>query len=95
MMRDKLGLFGENTNDRELINNLLSWMENNKADYTNTFCYLMNIRINNSEMSEYNDKSFINWLDVWKKRSLMNNGSKEKQLNIMLNVNPISNSKKS
>ena len=86
MMRDKLGLFGENTNDRELINNLLSWMENNKADYTNTFCYLMNIRINNSEI--YNDKSFINWLDVWKKRSLMNNGSKEKQLNIMQNVNP-------
>ena len=86
MMRDKLGLFGENTNDRELINNLLSWMENNKADYTNTFCYLMNIRINNSEI--YNDKSFINWLDVWKKRSLMNNGSKEKQLDIMLNVNP-------
>ena len=86
MMRDKLGLFGENTNDKELINNLLSWMENNKADYTNTFCYLMNIRINNSEI--YNDKSFINWLDVWKKRSLMNNGSKEKQLDIMLNVNP-------
>ena len=86
MMRDKLGLFGENINDRELINNLLSWMENNKADYTNTFCYLMNIRVNNSEI--YNDKSFINWLDVWKKRSLINNGSKEKQINIMLNVNP-------
>ena len=86
MMRDKLGLFGEDTNDKELINNLLSWLENNKADYTNTFCYLMNIRINNSEI--YNDKSFINWLDVWKKRSLMNNGSKEKQLDIMLNVNP-------
>ena len=87
MMRDKLGLFGENINDRELINNLLSWMENNKADYTNTFCYLMNIRVNNSEI--YNDKSFINWLDVWKKRSLMNNGSKEKQLDIMQNVNPL------
>ena len=86
MMRDKLGLFGENTNDKELINNLLSWMENNKADYTNTFCYLMNIRVNDSEI--YDDKSFINWLDVWKKRSLMNNGSKEKQLDIMLNVNP-------
>jgi uncharacterized protein YdiU (UPF0061 family) len=86
MMRDKLGLFGENTNDKELINNLLSWMENNKADYTNTFCYLMNIKVNDSEI--YDDKSFINWLDVWKKRSLMNNGSKEKQINIMLNVNP-------
>ena len=86
MMRDKLGLFGENTNDKELINNLLSWMKNNKADYTNTFCYLMNIKVNDSEI--YDDKSFINWLDVWKKRSLMNNGSKEKQLDIMQNVNP-------
>ena len=87
MMRDKLGLFGEDTNDKELINNLLSWMENNKADYTNTFCYLMNIKVNDSEI--YDDKSFINWLDVWKKRSLMNNGSKEKQLDIMQNVNPL------
>jgi uncharacterized protein YdiU (UPF0061 family) len=87
MMRDKLGLFGEDTNDRELINNLLSWMENNKADYTNTFCYLMNIKVNDSEI--YDDKSFINWLDVWKKRSLKNNGSKEKQLDIMQNVNPL------
>ena len=87
MMRDKLGLFGEDINDRELINNLLSWMENNKADYTNTFCYLMNIKVNDSEI--YDDKSFINWLDVWKKRSLMNNGSKEKQLDIMQNVNPL------
>jgi serine/tyrosine/threonine adenylyltransferase len=87
MMRDKLGLFGEDTNDRELINNLLSWMENSKADYTNTFCYLMNIKINNAEI--YKDKDFINWVDVWKKRSLMNNGSIEKQLQIMQNVNPL------
>ncbi|MDA9653300.1 YdiU family protein [Candidatus Pelagibacter sp.] len=86
MMRDKLGLFGEDINDKELISNLLSWMENNKADYTNTFCYLMNIKINNSEI--YKDKGFTNWLDIWKKRSLMNNGSKEKQLQIMQNVNP-------
>ena len=86
MMRDKLGLFGEDTNDRELINNLLSWMENNKADYTNTFCYLMNVKVKDSKI--YNDKGFINWLNIWKKRSLINNGSKEKQLHIMQNVNP-------
>jgi uncharacterized protein YdiU (UPF0061 family) len=86
MMRDKLGLFGEDASDSELISNLLSWMENKKADYTNTFCYLMNIKVNNSEI--YNDKDFINWLDIWKKRSLINNGSKEKQLHIMQNVNP-------
>ena len=86
MMRDKLGLFGEDVNDRELINNLLNWMENNKADYTNTFCYLMNAKVNDSEI--YSNKSFINWLDIWKKRSLMNNSSKEKQIKIMQNVNP-------
>jgi serine/tyrosine/threonine adenylyltransferase len=86
MMRDKLGLFGEDTNDRALINSLLSWMEDNKADYTNTFCYLMNVKVTDSGI--YNDKGFINWLNIWKKRSLLNNGSKEKQLQIMQNVNP-------
>ena len=87
MMRDKLGLFGVDKDDKKLIDNLLNWMENNKADYTNTFCYLMNIKINDDEV--YKDKNFINWLDSWKKRSLMNNISKEKQLDIMKNVNPI------
>ena len=76
MMRDKLGLFGVDKNDKKLIDNLLNWMENNKADYTNTFCYLMNIKINDNEV--YKDKDFISWLDNWKKRSLMNNISKEK-----------------
>ena len=87
MMRDKLGLFGVDKDDKKLIDNLFNWMEKNKADYTNTFCYLMNIKINDDEI--YKDKDFINWLDSWKKRSLMNNISKEKQLDIMKNVNPI------
>jgi len=37
MMRDKLGLFGEDKDDKHLIFELLTWMENNKADFTNTF----------------------------------------------------------
>ncbi len=45
MMRDKLGLFGEDKNDQTLINKLLNWMKNNNADYTNTFCHLMGIKI--------------------------------------------------
>ena len=32
MMRDKLGLFGEDKNDKNLIKSLLDWRENNKAD---------------------------------------------------------------
>ena len=30
---------------RKLINDLLIWMEINNADYTNTFCNLMNVNI--------------------------------------------------
>jgi len=41
MMRDKLGLFGDEKNDQSLILDLLTWMHEVKADYTNTFCYLM------------------------------------------------------
>ena len=45
MMRNKLGLFGEENKDEILINDLLKWMEQNKADYTNTFCLLMSNEI--------------------------------------------------
>ncbi len=87
MMRDKLGLFGEDKSDKILINDLLGWMEKNKADYTNTFCHLMDIKTINNEI--YNDKDYIDWLKKWKKRILMNNSSKEKSLKIMRNSNPI------
>ena len=86
-MRDKLGLFGEDKSDKILINDLLGWMEKNKADYTNTFCHLMDIKTINNEI--YNDKGYIDWSNKWKKRILMNNSSKEKSLKIMRNSNPI------
>ena len=87
MMRDKLGLFGEDKNDKKLIDDLLIWMENNKADYTNTFCYLMNIKIQNYEI--YKDKNFINWLNTWQQRLSKNNNSKEKSLGLMKISNPV------
>ena len=87
MMRDKLGLFGEDKNDDKLINNLLIWMEANKADYTNTFCHLMNLEVADHEV--YKDKNFINWYNEWQKRLLINNNLKEKSLNLMKISNPI------
>ena len=42
MMRKKLGLLGEDSKDEKLIIDLLNWMHKKKADYTNTFCFLMN-----------------------------------------------------
>ena len=86
MMRDKLGLFGEDQNDLKLINNLLNWMESNQADYTNTFCQLMGINFN-EEIYISND--FLDLVKQWKKRSKMHNSSNEKQLKLMKENNPI------
>jgi uncharacterized protein YdiU (UPF0061 family) len=86
MMRDKLGLFGKDQNDQKLINDLLSWMEINNADYTNTFCNLMNVNIEYKKV--YEDQKFINWVKIWEKRVLMNNNLKEKSLDLMRNTNP-------
>ena len=86
MMRDKLGLFGKDQNDQKLINDLLSWMEINNADYTNTFCNLMNVNIEDKKV--YEDQKFINWVKIWEKRVLMNNNLKEKSLDLMRNTNP-------
>jgi uncharacterized protein YdiU (UPF0061 family) len=87
MMRDKLGLFGEDKGDLELINNLLNWMQLKKADYTNTFCFLMNIGSIQDQI--YKDKDFIDWSKNWKKRILINGGSKENSLELMKKNNPI------
>ncbi|GIR49299.1 MAG: hypothetical protein CM15mP58_13960 [Burkholderiaceae bacterium] len=37
MMRSKLGLFQAHESDVQLISDLLDWMVDNNADYTNTF----------------------------------------------------------
>ena len=87
MMRDKLGLFGKNKDDKKLIDDLLTWMQKNKADYTNTFCYLMNIKIANNSL--YNDKDFINWSNEWQNRISINDNSKEKSLELMKETNPV------
>ena len=84
MIRDKLGLFGEEKNDKKLINDLFNWMEKNKADYTNTFCHLMGI--NSDEV--YKNVEFINWKNEWKKRSELNKSTKEKQIKLMKKNNP-------
>ena len=86
MMRDKLGLFGEDKNDRKLIDDLLNWMEKHKIDYTNTFCHLMEIKIDGNT---YKEEAFITWFEEWKKRSKLNNSSKEKQIELMKKNNPI------
>jgi len=85
MMRDKLGLFGKDKNDQTLIDKLLDWMKNNNADYTNTFCHLMGVEIDNEV---YKNDDFKNWTNEWEKRLKLNNSS-DKYLELMKKTNPI------
>ena len=85
MMRDKLGLFGDDKNDQTLINKLLDWMKNNNADYTNTFCHLMGVKLDDEI---YKNDDFKDWYNEWQKRLKLNHSS-DKHLELMKKNNPL------
>ena len=87
MMRNKLGLFGEDQKDQILILDLLTWMHQNKVDYTNTFCLLMNEKIHNDKI--YINEDFSIWKKRWYERLKLNNNTHEKCLKLMRSVNPL------
>ena len=87
MMRDKLGLYGEDKEDKNLITELLNWMQKNKADYTNTFIFLMNKTIKNSEV--YNNADFDLWKIKWVKRLTMFANTHDKSMELMSSSNPM------
>ena len=87
MMRKKLGLIEKKNNDEKLINDLLSLLHEQKADYTNTFCSLMNENVQNDKI--FNNKEFIDWHQKWKECLAKNNNSTEESLKLMRSVNPI------
>jgi len=87
MMRKKLGLLGEETKDEKLIMDLLTWMYKNKADYTNTFCFLMNQNLEKNKI--YNDQSFLDWKKQWLERLKINSNSLEESLKLMRLNNPL------
>ena len=87
MMRKKLGLRGEDSKDEGLIIDLLTWMHQNKADYINTFCYLMNEKIKENKI--YSNQGFISWEQQWQERLKLHNNSPEKSLKLMHSVNPL------
>ena len=87
MMRNKLGLLGKGEKDKSLILDLLTWMHEKKADYTNTFCHLMGIEPEKNRM--YEDKEFLNWKNRWKERLKTNNNAKNKYEKLMSSFNPL------
>ena len=87
MMKNKLGLLGEDNRDEELIIELLTWMHKKKADYTNTFCYLMEKLSLNNEI--YKDQEFIFWKKKWNARLNLKNNNPQKSFHLMIKSNPI------
>ena len=87
MMHKKLGLLVDNSKDENLIIDLLSWMHQNKADYTNTFCFLMNE--NTQENKIYQNQGFVSWKQQWQERLKLHNNSQQKSLKLMRSVNPL------
>jgi len=67
MMRDKLGILNTLSKDEPLIKELLSWMQDAGADYTNTFLYIWG-NTENIETEIYSDERFVSWLNIWKQR---------------------------
>ncbi len=87
MMRTKLGLLGEDNKDKFLIVDLLTWMHQNKVDYTNTFCHLMNIKVDQNE--KFENINFQNWKKRWQERLKINKSLQEKNIKLMKSVNPL------
>ncbi len=70
MMRKKLGLVNIQNTDENLINDLLLWMQENKADYTNTFLALMTKEFPKDNL--FQDETFKAWYQRWEKVCLIN-----------------------
>ena len=87
MMRNKLGISGLDNKDKPLILDLLTWMHEKKADYTNTFCHLMNLDPKKEKIFE--DSKFIVWKKRWKERLLKNDNNQIKSKELMKNNNPL------
>ena len=86
MMKKKLGFYGENKDDLNLINELLNWMEINNADYTNTFVHLMNKKIKNKK---YYENSFNKIKNKINQRLDLNDIYKDNIKKIISENNPL------
>ncbi|PKG24243.1 protein adenylyltransferase SelO [Niallia nealsonii] len=85
-MRRKLGLFNAETEDEELISNLLKIMEKYRADYTNVFVALTFAEQEDTPM--FKSLEFTQWHKLWQERLGRQKESKEERTQLMKNNNP-------
>ncbi|MEH7236526.1 protein adenylyltransferase SelO [Bacillus sp. JJ1562] len=85
-MRAKLGLFDQEDEDKELIEEFLEWMEQNQADYTNTFVALTFDTLDSLSICRNN--AFKNWQRKWKERQNRQKKTEEEIKDLMRTSNP-------
>ncbi len=86
MMRSKLGLFGMEEGDEKLITDLLNWMQENEADYTNSFRDLSQKTMPTNAL--YQQSTFKNWYKRWQDRLEKDGKLSAASLKLMKQVNP-------
>lgn len=86
MMRCKLGLYGHESNDAQLVEELLNWMQSNRADFTNTFRELS--QTSKPIGKHYDSQSFNQWYQRWQIRLQQNPRPFDEALAMMKSVNP-------
>jgi uncharacterized protein YdiU (UPF0061 family) len=86
MMRGKLGLFGSQPEDENLITDLLDWMQRQDADYTNTFLDLTEDGPPPGKL--YDGEIFKEWHARWKARLAKNTKPMKSSLSLMRANNP-------
>ena len=87
MMKCKLGLLGHMAGDRQLIHDLLFWMESNDADFTNTFLALTELKHPSEDV--YQCDGFKNWYNQWTYRLSINEQPIEMARSMMKESNPL------
>ncbi|MBD7911016.1 MULTISPECIES: protein adenylyltransferase SelO [Clostridium] len=85
-MRDKLGIFNEEEQDKHLIEGLLNIMEKYKADYTNTFRQLTLEDFEDTPL--FRSDEFTRWYELWRDRLDRQQETKEDSKRLMKNSNP-------
>jgi uncharacterized protein YdiU (UPF0061 family) len=86
-LRRKLGMLNELPIDKALADELLQWMQQNQADYTNTFVDLTSNTF--TQNPAYQDDAFKHWHARWQQRLLHNEQPEGEAYRIMRAANPV------
>lgn len=85
-MRAKLGLEKTEPGDRELVQSLLTWMQNSQADFTNTF---RDLSVAETPASVgFQDAAFQSWYGLWQQRLAREGRTQAVASAAMQRVNP-------